>query len=378
MGRTQGGLKVNLSPVGWSAALLGMAGLTRAVVRQQRVSKAMRELKGKVVLVVGGSRGLGYAIARELALSGARLALTARHLDALERAKARLLASDCAAPADVWVYPCDVSVEHEAREMVAAATAHFGRIDVLVNDAGIIMVGPLESQTLDSFHQAMNINFFGTLHATLAVLPQMIERGQGAIVNISSIGGKVAFPHLLPYVASKFAIAGWSQGLRAELAGKGIRVTTVSPGIMRTGSHIQARFTGNQQQEYRWFAAAASLPGTATNATAAARKIVRALAAGAAEISIGLQAIVAARLSNAAPELTAAMLSLANAALPSPPRDGDPDFWQADRSTAGKAFRGSLPKVVEHLGDRLIKSYNQEPTASTAKRPTFLAWGESS
>src|ERR1700733_9219700 len=377
MGRTQGGLKVNLSPVGWSAALLGMAGLTRAVVRQQRVSKAMRELKGKVVLVMGGSRGLGYAIARDLALSGAQLALTSRHLDALERARARLLESGCAAPADVWVHPCDVSIEPTVREMVTSATAHFGRIDVLVNGAGIIMVGPLRSQTLDSFYGAMDVNFFGALHATLAVLPQMLERGEGAIVNISSIGGKVAFPHLLPYVASKFALTGWSQGLRAELAGKGIRVTTVSPGIMRTGSHIQARFTGNQEKEYRWFATAASLPGTATNATDAARKIVRALAAGSAEIAIGLQAIVAARLSNAAPELTAAMLSLANAALPSPPRDGDPDFWQADRSTAGKAFRGSLPKVVEHLGDRLIKSYNQEPTASTAKRPTFLAWGES-
>ncbi|MGA3223304.1 MAG: SDR family NAD(P)-dependent oxidoreductase [Acidobacteriaceae bacterium] len=358
-------MKIDLSSAGWSAALLGMAGLTYAVVRGQRGSKRMQELKGKVVLIVGGSRGLGYAIARELALSGARLALTSRHLDALERARTRLLTSDCADPADVWVYPCDVSVESEARQMVAAATAHFGRIDVLVNDAGVIMVGPLESQTLDSFHEAMNVNFFGALHATLAVLPQMLERGDGSIVNISSIGGKVAFPHLLPYVASKFALTGWSQGLRAELAGTGIRVTTVSPGIMRTGSHIQARFTGNQEQEYRWFAAAASLPGTATNATGAAKKIVRALAAGSAEISIGLQAIVAARLSNLAPELTATLLSLANASLPSAPTEGDANFWQADRSAAGKAFRGSLPGVVEHLGDRLIQRYNQEPATST-------------
>ncbi len=251
------------------------------------------------------------------------------------------------------------------REMVAAACAHFGGIDVLVNNAGIIMVGPLESQTLDSFHEAMNVNFFGALHATLAVLPQMLERGEGAIVNIGSIGGKVAFPHLLPYVASKFAITGWSQGLRAELAGKGIRVTTVSPGIMRTGSHIQARFTGNQEQEYRWFGTAATLPGTATDATSAARKIVRALAAGSAEISIGLQAIIAARLSNVAPELTATLLSLANASLPSPPNEGEADFWQADQSTAGKAFRGSLPSVIEELGTGLIQRYNQEPSAST-------------
>jgi short-subunit dehydrogenase len=73
----------------------------------------------------------------------------------------------------------------------------------------------------------------------------MLARRDGSIVNIASIGGKVAFPHLLPYVASKFAMTGWSQGLRAELAEKGIRVTTVAPGIMRTGSHIQARYTGN-------------------------------------------------------------------------------------------------------------------------------------
>ena len=342
-------MKLGLSPAGWSAALLGIAGLTYAYCSQQRVSKAMRGLKGKVVLITGGSRGLGYAIAQELALSGARLALTSRHADELERARVRLLASGRAAPADVWVYPCDLSVEPTVPEMVAAATAHFGGIDVLINNAGIIMVGPLESHTLDSFREAMNVNFFGAVHATLAVLPQMLERREGAIVNISSIGGKVAFPHLLPYVASKFALTGWSQGLRAELAGKGIRVTTVSPGIMRTGSHIQARFSGNLEQEYRWFATAASLPGTATNATNAARKIVRALAAGSAEIAIGLDAILAARLSNVAPELTATLLSLANASLPSPPR-GEPDFWQADQSIAGKAFRGSLPSLVESSG----------------------------
>jgi hypothetical protein len=135
---------------------------------------------------------------------------------------------------------------------------------------------------------------------------------------------------------------------------------------MRTGSHIQARFAGNQAKEYRWFAAAASLPRTATSATKAARKIVRALAAGSAEISIGLQAISAARLSNVAPELTANLLSLANASLPSPPSEGDPNFWQADQSVTGKAFRGSLPSIVEKLGTRVIRRYNQEPTASTA------------
>jgi short-subunit dehydrogenase len=353
-------MKSDRSKAGWSAALLGIAGLAYAIVQQKRKARARQELKGKVVLVTGGSRGLGFAIARELALSGARLALTARDAAELDRARSRLVASGCAAEADVWIYSCDVSVEAQVRDLVTSATAHFGSIDVVVNNAGIILVGPLESQTLDSFHQAMSINFFGALHTTLAVLPQMLARGDGAIVNIGSIGGKVAFPHLLPYVASKFAITGWSQGLRAELTGRGIRVTTVSPGIMRTGSHIQARYTGDAQQEYRWFAAAASLPGTATNATASARKIVNALAMGSAEVSIGLQAIIAARFSNVAPELTAALLSGANAFLPDPPNPDDPEFWQADRATDGKAFRGSLPSVVERLGSTLIEKYNQE------------------
>ena len=353
-------MKIDKRPAWWSAALLGATGLAYAIVQEKRKEKARRELKGKVVLVTGGSRGLGFAIARELALSGARLALTARDAAELDRARARLVASGCAAPADVWIHPCDVSAEPQVRDLVAAATAHFGSIDVVVNNAGIILVGPLESQTLESFHQAMNINFFGALHTTLAVLPQMLARGNGAIVNIGSIGGKVAFPHLLPYVASKFAITGWSQGLRAELTGRGIRVTTVSPGIMRTGSHIQARFTGDAQKEYRWFAAAASLPGTAANATAAARKIVNALALGSAEVSVGLPAIVAARFSNVAPELTAGLLSLANGFLPDPPSADSPEFWQADQSTAGKAFQGSLPSVVERLGFKLIERYNQE------------------
>ncbi len=231
-----------------------------------KIPNAARGLRGKVVLITGGSRGLGYAIALELASLGARLVLTSRHIDELEGAKANLVAAGNVTAEDVLIHASDVSVPSQIQEVIAAATARFGRIDVVVNNAGVILVGPLESQTLAAFHQAMDINFFGALHTTLAVLPQMLARGDGAIVNIASIGGKVAFPHLLPYVASKFAVAGWSQGLRAELAGKGIRVTTVCPGIMRTGSHIQARFTGDAEAEYRWFAAAASFPGTATNA----------------------------------------------------------------------------------------------------------------
>jgi short-subunit dehydrogenase len=347
--------------LGWSAALLGLAGAAFAIARQNHKLDRGTNLTGKVTLITGGSRGLGFAIARELARKGSRLVLTSRHLDELKHAKARLVASGNISEENVFIQASDVSVVSEIRDLITAATAYFGQIDIVVNNAGIILVGPLESQTLASFQQAMDTNFFGALHTTLAVLPQMLARGQGAIVNIASIGGKVAFPHLLPYVASKFAMTGWSQGLRAELSGKGIRVTTVSPGIMRTGSHIQARFSGKAQAEYRWFAAAASLPGTSVNAASAARKVVNAMEKGTAEISIGLQAIAAARLANLAPELTAGMLSFANRFLPDSPSNGEPQFWAEDSSVAGKAYRGSLPKFVERLGNKPIEQYNEQP-----------------
>ena len=224
---------------------------------------------------------------------------------------------------------------------------HFGQIDVLVNNAGVIMVGLVESQTLDSFRQAMNANFYGALHCTLAVLPQMLGRRDGAVVNVASIGGKVAFPHLFPYVASKFALVGWSQGLHAELTRNNIRVMTVTPGIMRTGSHIQARYTGSTEREYGWFASAETFPGSSTNASAAARRIVKGLINGSAEVAIGLQAAFAGRLANVSPELTARLLSAANGFLPAAQADqGSTDFFGHDQSISGQTHRGSLPWVL--------------------------------
>ena len=344
----------------WSVTSLGLAALAYGIIRRGQDAAAATELKGKVVLITGGSRGLGFAIATELAAQGARLVLVSRHIDELERARARLVAAGKAALEDVRIHAADVTVAEDMREVVQAATVQFGRIDVLVNNAGIIFVGPLRSQTLASFQEAMQSNFFGAVHTTLAVLPQMLERGDGAIVNIASIGGKVAFPHLLPYVASKFALVGWSQGLRAELAAQGVRVNTITPGVLRTGSHIQARYTGNKRAEYGWFAGAASFPLTAVSARAAAKKVVRALTRNSAETAIGLQAVVAARLSNLAPEATAAFLAAANKLLP----DGSEvhgDLWGADQSVAGKTYAGSLPTVLQNWGDDAIERYNQQP-----------------
>jgi short-subunit dehydrogenase len=342
-----------------SLALAGATFLTVAVVRARLLCKR-GYLQQKVVLITGGSRGLGFAIAEQLALSGARLALTSRNLDELERARERLVTTANILPEDIFLQACDVTNPEEVRNLVQNATSYFGQIDVVVNNAGVIVVGPLASQKLASYQQAMNVNFFGALHTTLAVLPQMLSRESGVIVNIASIGGKVAFPHLLPYVASKFALTGWSQGLHAELAGKGIRVLTVSPGVMRTGSHVQARYSGDQVKEYQWFASAASFPGTAVSARTAAKKIVRTLSSNKAEIAIGISAIAAARASNVAPEFTAAALSLVNQFLPKLPAGAGHEFWDDDHSVAGKQLQGSLPSPLEWLGKLAEHQYNQD------------------
>src|SRR6185369_6660508 len=126
--------------------------------------------------------------------------------------------------------------------MVSQVNERLGGIDVLVNNAGIISVGPIESQTIEDFREAMDVMFWGHVNTILAVLPQMQRRRSGWIGNVSSIGGKISVPHLVPYSCAKFASVGLSEGLTAELAKDGINVTTIVPGLMRTGAHINAYF----------------------------------------------------------------------------------------------------------------------------------------
>jgi short-subunit dehydrogenase len=194
----------------------------------------------------------------------------------------------------------------------------FGPVDVLVNNAGTIRVGPLENQQLDDFYAAMRTNFWSAVHTTLAVLPGMKQRGSGRIVNVTSIGGKIAMPHLLPYSASKFALIGFSKGLRAELAKNGISVTTVVPGLMRTGSPRDIDTAGQHDKEYSWFAVGDSLPGVSMDAKRAA-KIVDACAAGTGEIILGAAAHAAALFDALAPNTVSAILGAINEwMLPSP------------------------------------------------------------
>jgi short-subunit dehydrogenase len=264
------------------------------------------DLDGKRAVVTGGSRGLGFALARELRSQGAHVAICARGEEQLMAARAKL--GD-----DVTAIPCDVG----DRAQVEAFVEEVGPVDVLINNAGVIAVGPWQTQTIDDFREMLDIQFWGVVHTTLAVLPSMVERGSGRIANVTSIGGKVSVPWLLPYNSAKFAAVGFSEGLRAELAGTGVKVTTVVPGLMRTGSFLAAYFKGDRASlEYSLFAPLSGTPATTVSAERAAKRIVAALRRGDPEITLGLHAKLAARANGVAPGAVQAALSLVARALP--------------------------------------------------------------
>jgi len=270
------------------------------------------DLTNKTVLITGGSRGLGLVMAREFAREGARLVLCARDEEELQQAQADVEAFG----AEVMTVPCDVTDRDAVNKMIADVNDRFGTIDVLVNNAGVIQVGPLEVMTMEDFERAMQSHFWGPLNTILAVLPSMRQKKSGRIVNISSIGGKVSVPHLVPYSASKFALVGLSKGLRAELLKDGISVTTVCPGLMRTGSPRNAEFKGQHRYEYAWFSISDSMPLLSVSAENAARQIVRACKRGQAELVISIPAKLAATFDALVPEMMSQMLGLANQLLP--------------------------------------------------------------
>ncbi len=286
------------------ALLAGLAagtGACYALYRERRGTNGADSLMDRVALVMGGSRGLGFLLGREFARQGCRVVLAARDLSELERAHAALREDG----ANVFILHCDVTDRASVESVIREVEESVGPVDVLVNNAGIITVGPIETMTVEDYERSLGVMFWGMVYATLAVLPQMMERRRGRIVNISSIGGRLSVPHLNPYCAAKFAAAGFSEGLRAELAPYGIRVTSVLPGLMRTGGHVNAEFKGQQRDEYRWFALNATLPGISMDAEKAARRIVKAVKRGDADYVVGLPAKLAALIHGVAPGMTA-------------------------------------------------------------------------
>lgn len=321
-----------------------------ALVAAARRRNRRMDFHGKSVVITGGSRGLGLELARQLAAEGAQLTLLARNSDELARARRELASMGT----DVFTATCDVRNRAEVDRTVAAILELRGKIDVLINTAGIVQVAPFENLDWLDYKESVDVHAWGPLHMMSAVAPHMQQRRAGRIVNISSIGGLVAIPHLLAYSMGKFALTGLSDGIRAELAKDGVFVTTVAPGLMRTGSHFNALFKGQHRKEFAWFALSAGNPLLSTSASRAAKQIIEACRYGAPRLIITVPARLL-HLSNAMfPRLTAAGTSLAARLLPSP---AVPE--QTPLRTGWESGSWVVPSILTRLSDRATQRNNE-------------------
>jgi NAD(P)-dependent dehydrogenase (short-subunit alcohol dehydrogenase family) len=305
-----------------------------------------------LALVIGGSRGLGLLIARELLETGHQVVISARAAEDLDRAVSML---EPAGP--VVGRQVDVRDRSAVEALVADVEDTMGPIDTVITVAGIISVAPADAQTYEHFEQAMDTMAWGPINVAMAVLPRMRERHSGHIGTVTSIGGVVSPPHLLPYSAAKFAAVGFSDGLAAALSGSGVTATTIIPGLMRTGSHERAEFGGDPSQEYGWFSVAASLPLLSADATRAARRIVRAVAAGKPVVTITPLAFLAIRARGLAPGTTTRLMGLVSRLLPDAP-PGD-DGATVPGATVDRRLRSRVWRAATTLGRRAARANNE-------------------
>jgi short-subunit dehydrogenase len=276
------------------------------------------DLRDKVVLITGGSRGLGLVLARQLAERGARLAICARTTDALGKAHVELENMG----AEVLSMTVDVTDHNQVRMMISDVIEHYGKLDLLINNAGVIQVGPQEALNVMDYEEAIKTNFWAPLYTILESIPYFKLFGEGRVVNITSIGGKIAVPHMLPYTVSKFALVGLSQGMQAELKKDNIKVTTIVPGLMNTGSPRNITVKGDHEAEYAWFKASASSPWISQDVEQAASGIIQAIEYGDSEAVLSFTAKAATVLNGLMPGWMSGILGLVNGILPANTRDG--------------------------------------------------------
>lgn len=187
------------------------------------------DLLGKWCVVTGAASGIGRATAEALQAEGARLLLCDIRQEELEQ-----IALDLSGRGEVLSYAVDVALLPQMARFSDFIREQIGCADVLVNNAGILKTGGYEETSFETWHQVMEVNFWGALHATKLLVPPMVQRGAGAVVNIASASGIVGFSKLTAYSTSKFALVGFSEALRAELAATGVTVSTICPGLVRT------------------------------------------------------------------------------------------------------------------------------------------------
>ncbi|RDC66425.1 SDR family NAD(P)-dependent oxidoreductase [Adhaeribacter pallidiroseus] len=322
----------------WASAGIGLIVALRAFAREQN----KYSFQNKVVVITGGSRGLGLVLARQLAAEGALLAICSRTEDQLKKAEQELTAKG----AEVLALPCDVTNRIQAEQFIERVLKYYGRIDVLINNAGTIQAGPLADMTLTDFEEAMNTHFWAPLYTMWATVPHMKERSQGRIVNIASVGGKVSIPHLVPYSASKFALVGLSNGFRQELKKDGILVTTVNPGLTRTGSNLNIKVKGQSEKEYAWFTTAGASLLISSSVEKTARKIINACRYGEAEVLTNVPAKILAFANQILPELTSDALSLTNKILPE----------ESGNEINSWGYENESDLIPEHLRDRAARA----------------------
>ncbi len=335
-----------------SSPLLQAAGLAvaawlggQALRRRHRIT-----FENRVVVVSGGSRGLGLVVARELARERARLVLLARTASDLDQAHAELEATG----ADVLALPCDVRDAGAVRAAVDAAVGRFGRVDALLHVAGVIQVGPVQHLDEADYRESVDVHFWGAYHLTEAVRPHLPRDASARIGYVSSVGGRVAAPHMAAYAAGKYALVGYADAMRSELAAEGVRVTTITPGLMRTGSHVNAVTKGQHEKEYAWFSILDANPLVSTSAESAARQIVSALRHGDPALTITARAKVMSVLNGVAPGMTGELLKVAARLLPAPAgADGD------ERRTGWESFSDLSPSAWTRLADEATARNNE-------------------
>lgn len=301
---------------------------------------------GARVLILGGGRGLGLELARAFAAEGATLALVARSEGQLLTAQALLETGEGdRRSTTAHVRAADLRETGAARDAVEWAAEAMGGLDVLVHVAGIIQVSPLEHLARTDYEDALGVHFWAAQEAMEAALPHLKRSGVARVIVVSSIAGKVASPHLISYTASKFALSGLADATRAAYRRHGIYLTTVFPGLMRTGSPRNAGFKGDANAEYGWFTPRVATPVSSIASDRAARQIVEASRVGRGRFVVTAQA---------------RLLLLADALLP-----------ELTADAMGLVERFYLPRPVGPEGDRLVMGF-QGPEAANPDATSAL------